>query len=417
MPLFANTIGQIRDRLRGIYYGWVIVLACTLMMAVAYGIMYSYSVFFKPLVDHFNWDRATVASIYSISLLLRGAVSIGVGWLADRYGARKLTVFCGLMTLVGLVSAGRVGTLWQFYLTYGLILSIGLSGAFTITSAVTSQWFRKKRGAALGIVSTGSGMGTLFIVPLSGHLLARFDWSEVFTMLGIAAGILVTASAFLLKPAPAPAEPPLEDNKTAHPSAKIAINFKNAVLSREMTLLLITFSFVAFCVQMIMVHLANHTIDVGITPFQAATFIGVIGIVSIAGRLCMGSASDKIGTANSLIICGILRVVALVWLMFCSSPMDFYIFAVIFGFAYGGEIPQYPLFIGEFFGTRAMAALMGVMIFVSNIGGALGPLGAGKIHDLTHSYTYAFIAAIVSAVLVLIMALWIKRLQPAKSLD
>lgn len=413
----ANSIRRTWVTLRGVYYGWVIVLACTVMMAVAYGIMYSYSVFFRPLTDHFHWDRATVASIYSVSLILRGAVSIGVGWLSDRHGPRKLTAFCGIMTFLGLVLAGRVRTLWQFYVAYGLILSIGLSGAFTISSAATAKWFSKHRGAALGIVSTGSGMGTLCIVPLCSHLLALFDWSGVFTLLGVTAGVVVTGIAFLLKPAPIHKIAAHTNSPRAGTAGRREVAFRQAAFSREMVMLLVTFSFVAFCVQMVMVHLANHAIDIGIAPFQAATFIGTIGIVSIAGRLCMGSASDKIGTCNSLIICSLLRVVALVWLMVSTTATDFYIFAVLFGFAYGGEIPQYPLFIGQFFGTRAMATLIGLMLFVSNIGGALGPLTAGKIFDLTRGYTCAFILAIASGAMVLVMAFWLRKLHPDTSLN
>jgi MFS family permease len=77
-------------------YGWLIVAVCTLMTAVTYGLLYSYGVFFKPLAAHFDWDRATVSSVYSVSLIIRGAISIWVGWLADRYGAKKLWYFAVL---------------------------------------------------------------------------------------------------------------------------------------------------------------------------------------------------------------------------------------------------------------------------------------------------------------------------------
>jgi OFA family oxalate/formate antiporter-like MFS transporter len=97
-----------------LHYGWVIVIVCTLMMGVNYGLMYSYSVFFKPLADHFQWDRATVSLIYSASLIIRGAMSIGIGWLADKYGATRLLVFCGLMIGLGLILSGMVNSLWQF---------------------------------------------------------------------------------------------------------------------------------------------------------------------------------------------------------------------------------------------------------------------------------------------------------------
>jgi MFS family permease len=98
------------------------------MMAITYGLMYSYSVFFKPLAEHFQWDRATVSLVYSVSLVVRGGVSIGIGWLADKYGARKLMIFCGIMMALGLILSSQVHSLWQFFLTYSLVEAIGLSG-------------------------------------------------------------------------------------------------------------------------------------------------------------------------------------------------------------------------------------------------------------------------------------------------
>ena len=391
-----------------IYYGWVIVSVATLLMGIGYGIMYSYSVFFKPIIDTFEWDRATVSSVYSISLVLRGAVSILTGWLSDRYGPIKMTSFCGIMLALGLILSGYVNQLWQFYLTYGLILSIGLSGSFTIGSAVTSRWFNRKRAIALAITSTGSGLGTLTIVPLSERMINIYGWQFVFIALGLCAGLLIISTSFLLR------LPPQESGKDISESS-IILNtvpeksFKEAAFSKEMLMLNTIFSFILFCMHMIMIHLVNYATDMGISSMKAAGFISTIGVVSIAGRLVMGSASARIGTHNSLLICNVLRIISLFWLFFCRSAADFYIFAIIFGFAYGGEIPQMPLFIGGLFGVKSMAALMGLLIFVSNILGAMGPYTGGKIYDLTSHYQYAILLAFIFSIFAFILALRFKK--------
>jgi MFS family permease len=151
------------------YYGWVIVALCTLMLATCYGLMYSYSVFFKPLADHFNWDRATVSLIYSASLIIRGAISIGVGWLADRYGSVKLMVICGFMVGLGLVLSAWVQTLWQFFITYALI-EASVQRRLRQRSALTSRWFTKNRDRPWGYLLR-RGLGTLLIVPGSERLM------------------------------------------------------------------------------------------------------------------------------------------------------------------------------------------------------------------------------------------------------
>jgi MFS family permease len=388
------------------FYGWVIVAVCTLMMAVTYGLIYSYSVFFKPLAEHFSWDRSTVSLVYSASLVIRGAFSIGVGWLADKYGPVKITVFCGFMIGLGLVLTSRVTELWQLFATYAVVEAIGLSGTFGIATAVTSRWFTKNRGLALGIVSSGVGVGTLLIVPGAERLIKFFDWSEAYVIFGVASGVLMIATSFLLKPAPkqAATNPGVQTSKP-----QIEVSLGKAIRSPKMVMLILVFGFIFFCNQMIIVHLYNYATDIGIDPLVAAGLVVTIGILSIAGRLTMGVGADKLGIYNTLIICCVLLVVSFICLIYANALWSLYIFAVVFGFAYGGEVPQIPLFLGKFFGTKAMAALMGVILFVSNFGGALGPWVAGKIFDLDNSYQWAFILGIGVGVCALVVAFILKR--------
>ena len=394
-------------------YGWVIVGVCTLMIAVTYGLMYSYSVFFKPLADYFNWDRATLSAVYSISFIVRGAVSVGVGWLADRYGAVKIMAFCGFMLGLGLVLSSQVKELWQFYLTYGFIEAIGLSGTFGIGTAMVSRWFTKNRGLALGIVSTGSGLGTLLIVPGAERLINAAGWSKTFLICGVAAGVVMIVTSFFLRPAPSKSTS--TDRKSAHTvepgdaagATTGEITIKQVIKDSRMILFMGALLLFFLSIQIVMVHLVSYATDAGISPLLAATFISVIGAVSIAGRLLTGAGADKTGIYNTLIFTRVFLAVSFIFLLFTKPVWSFYLFAVIFGFSYGGEIPQVPLFIGKYWGTKSMATLVGLNTFVITIGGALGSWGAGKIYDATRSYQGAFIAggtaSLISLILILIL--------------
>lgn len=400
------------------YYGWVIVAVGTLMLAITYGLIYSYSVFFKPLADYFSWDRATVSSIYSASLVIRGAVSIGVGWLADRYGSVKLMVLCSFMIGLGLVLSSQVHALWQFFVTYSLIEALGLSGTFGIATALTSRWFIKNRGLALGIVSSGVGLGTLLIVPGTERLINAFNWSQAFIICGFAAGGIMIVASLFLRPAPQITllNTKLVGNKVEKaacnqdvPGRSADMNLRSALRSPRMIIMITIFALLIFCTQLVIVHLVNYATDMKITPLVAASFVSLIGASSIGGRLAMGAGADRLGLYNTLIICCIVVAGSLISLLFTRAIWSFYLFAVIFGFAYGGEVPQIPLFVGKFCGTRAMATLVGLTLFVGNIGGALGPWVGGKIFDLTSNYIWAFIVGIVASLVALILALVLKR--------
>jgi MFS family permease len=397
-------------------YGWVIVVAGTLMMAISYGLMYSYSVFFKPLADYFHWDRATVSSVYSVSLIFRGVVSIGIGWLADRYGAARIMALCGFLIGLGLGLSSQVHTLWQFFLTYALIEAAGLSGTFGIVTALVSRWFTQNRGLALGIVSSGVGLGTLLVVPGAERLITALDWSWAFIICGATSGVIMIAAAFLLRPAPPIISSPKNslssetDATSRFVTPQADVTLWEAVRTMKMIVLLAAFCLFFFCTQMVTVHLVNYATDKGITPLIAASFISIIGVISIAGRLSTGTGSDRIGINNTLILTRVFLVISFILLIFTRQLWTFYLFAVIFGFTYGGEVPQIPLFVGRFFGTGTMATLMGLTIFVGNIGGALGPWVAGAIFDSTRSYFWAFVVGAVAGLASLILALILKRI-------
>ncbi len=398
----------------GFFYGWVIVAACTLMLAVTYGLMYSYSVFFKPLADHFNWDRATVSLIYSVSLVVRGAISIGTGWLADKYGAARLMVFCGFVTGLGLVLTSQVQTLWQFFITYALIEALGLSGAFGVATAMTARWFTRNRGLALGIVSCGVGIGTILIVPGTERLINAMDWSWAFIVCGIVSGVLVIGSALFLRMPPKSS--PLVNNGGSKPAAAAPRNgsqrdlsLSEAVRDSRVIISATIFALFIFCIQMILVHLVNYATDIGISSLVAAGFISLVGASSVGGRLAIGAGADRFGLYSTMTFCIVTAIAAMLVLIFVKEVWAFFLFAVIFGFAYGGEVPQIPLFVGRFCGTKAMAALVGLILFVANIGGALGPWVGGKIYDLTSNYQWAFTLGTLSLAAALVLTLVLKK--------
>ncbi|MBN1161734.1 MAG: MFS transporter [Dehalococcoidales bacterium] len=382
--------------------------ACSLMIFITYGLIYSYSVFFKPLAGYFQWDRATVSLIYSLSVIIRGAAAIGTGWLADKFGARKIMLVSGILMGAGFLLSSRVSALWHFFIAYGIIESIGMSGVFGIVTAMVSRWFTKNRGLALGIVASGSGLGTLLLIPGSERLINAVDWSQSFFIIGIAAGaLMIFAALFLREP---PDTPPVEGTKKA-PSD--GIPFRVAI--RDSRLLLITAMFFLFFfgIQIVMVHLVNYATDVGIQPLVAATFISLIGAVSIASRLSIGVIAERIGLYKSLVLLCVSLAVSFTLLIFTRSVWSFYLFAVVFGIPYGGEVTQIPLVIGRFFGTRAMATIMGVTVFVISLGGALGSWVAGAIYDYMRSYNGAFIAGAAAAICVMGI-IWLLKKQDSQ---
>ena len=384
--------------------------------------MYSYGVFFKHLVADFGWTRAAISGVYSLFMVSHGSFAIVMGWLVDRFGPTKVMASCGFIAGLGLILTSRVSALWQFYVTYGVIVGIGESAGFTTVTATTTRWFTKHRGLALGIVASGTGLGILILAPVAERLITAFGWSAAFFILGVMTwAIMIPAALFLRRgPGEKPHQaygmnesvlpPNISDEKGTRPTTlETGLTMQAAARHKPLWILFFAYFLFNFCLQMVMVHLVNYATDIGIASLIAATFISIIGVGSILGRLIMGTASDRIGSNNALLICCAIIMTTLVFLIFTKEVWMFYLFAIVFGFAYGGEVPQMPVLVGRFFGLRAVAALVGVVVFGATVGGAIGAWVGGQVFDVTQSYQVAFTIAAIASLLAVIITLMLKK--------
>jgi len=406
------------------FYGWVIVAVCAVLLVIQAGTMYSYGVFFKHLVADFGWSRAATAGVHSLFMVSHGSFAVIMGWLVDRLGPARVTAFCSFIVGLGLVLTSQIGALWQLYVTYGLIVGIGMSAHYTVSTATTARWFIKRRGLALGIVTSGVGLGT-FLIPVVERLITAFGWSTAYFVLGVTSWVVMIPGALLLRRAPEEKQRYSDNMDTPTASADIVnekgvkngafeagITLREATRYKSLRMLFSVYFLFNFCLQMVMVHLVNYATDIGIASLIAATFISIIGIGSFVGRLIMGPASDRIGTNNALLLCCIILMTTMVLLIFTDELWMFYLFAIIFGFAYGGEVPQMAALVGRYFGLRAVAALVGIVVFGATTGGALGAWVGGQVFDLTQSYQIAFIIAAVASFAGVIIALMLEKSKP-----
>jgi len=415
----SSTDGQ-----SGFYYGWVIVAICTVSLILSAGVMYSYGVFFKRLAASFEWTRAATSGVYSIFMFVHGAFAMPMGWLVDRAGPRKTLMLCGFIMGLGLILTSQITALWQIYITFGVLVGIGTSGIFPVGMGTTARWFTARRGLALGIVSAGLGLGTLLLIPAAERLITAYGWSVAYLVLGVATLLVIMPSSLFLWRDPEakfrgrkqtgevlPANSSRGEAVASQIDSEPHITVGDAVRRKPLWMLVAIFFFFCFSLQLVMVHLVNYATDLGIDSLVAATFLSVLGFTSVLGRLVMGTASDRIGSHNAMVICCAVMIASLVLLMFTREIWMFYLFAAIFGFAYGGEVPQMPSLIGNFFGWHVVATLLGIVLFGADTGGAIGSWVGGSIFDMTQSYQVAFGIGAVSSLLSMMLILMLKRVK------
>jgi predicted MFS family arabinose efflux permease len=187
-------------------------------------------------------------------------------------------------------------------------------------------------------------------------------------------------------------------------------NVLEAAKTRSFWLVLLSYAFWNLCLQMIMVQIVPYAEEaIRTSPMVAAGVLSLIGASSIFGRTAIGFASDRIGTKRVWLFCLVCQAAAMFWLTETKNVWMLYVFASLFGFAYGGIVPLIPAIDAEFFGTRNLGAIMGLVGLGSNISGALGPFLGAYIFDLTGSYYLAFLLGAVATVVATILAIPAKK--------
>ncbi len=386
-------------------YGWIIVVICAVLFFNHGTILYSYGVFFKPLAAAFNWSRAETSLAYSLEFGIMGIFQIFAGWFIDRFGPRKTILAGGLIVGASLFASSFISQLWHLYLIYGLLLSLGMSGVNLVCNLTTIRWFGKNRGMALGIVSAGLGVGTSVGVPVVSSLISSpLGWRGTYMCLAVfALVVMLTAAAFLRNPKYIELKPEV---KLPVPENCFPVILK----SKTPLLLIMTVYFLfLFAVQIMMVHLVNYATDLGYSRLTGASLLSVVGVLSIIGRLSMGFASDRIGNITSIIICCGVVAAAFLLAIIVPSQIGLYFIAVLFGFGYGGEIPQIAPITGSFYGYKSTGSLIGSVYCAGCIGGAFGAWAAGYIYDISQSYVFAFGVAAFFGIVAVCLAVLLKK--------
>jgi len=405
------------------FYGWVIAF-CGFLASASYGLFYSIGVFFIPLQEEFGWSASIISSVHSFHMAVFAVSTPLMGRMADRYGARKIFGLCAVLLGLGFILCSTVQALWHFYLFY-TIATLGVGVATALPASIVQKWFIKRKGLALGIVIAGIGAGPLVLAPAINFLISRFGWRVSYLIIGGMALLilLIIAQAMIERPEDIGLRPLGEEDSDTNIEtesdkklSKTEWSTRDAIKTRAFILLGIIWMLSALPIHMIMVHIVPFAVDMGISRDMAAAALGLIGGISIAGRLLGGMLSDLWGWVRTLIIAVVVSTIAILWLLVVKNYSMLLVFVVLFGFSYGARVPQIPGLVGTYFGTKNLTEILGIIWAIAGFGGIFGPLIGGLVFDITGSYTIAFLFALACFGLTGILACFLKRPQPSGDL-
>lgn len=399
--------------MKHLYYGWVMVFLSILILSVQAFPFYSFGIFLRPLTLEFNWERGALSAAFSMTMLVGGGLAILAGRLADRYGPRPLLTASGLLFGIGFLLMSRVSSLGQMYLIWGIIMGAAFSCAFIPVASAIPRWFTKKRGMAMGLTVTGFGLGGIISPALAQWLISSYGWRQASVILGFITLIIVIPLAQFMKHSPqriglkpyGESEAITIEDEHFLASTKGGLSFTEVIKTGRFWFFgLILFGFM-FSFGLLVVHIVPYAVDIGIPAMVAASIVSIFAGTSIIGRIFTGFISDKVGARRVLVACITTLTLALFWLLFARESWMFYLFAVVYGIAYGGIIPMYTLITAELFGLKFLGIISATVVLLGTIGAAVGASMAGSIFDITGSYNLALLISVVASTLAVMLSL------------
>ena len=408
---------MIENRKPKFFYGYIVVAATFCIMVMAGGIWIIFGVFFEPMLTEFGWTRAMLSGAVSLRIFLATLLGIAGGRLTDKFGPRPITTVCGLFLGLGFFLMSRISTIWQLYLVYGVITSVGMSGLWVPMISTVSRWFVKRRGMITGIVLSGMSLGSIIMPPLATWLITTYGWRTSYTIVGLIAMIVIISAAQFVKRDPTKiGQLPDGRNEVEVKVKSLDLPAKNlslreAIHTRQFWTLCAVFGCLWFSAMAIWVHIVIHAIDLGISAISAANILAIMGGVGIASRILTGSLADKIGYKPALLIGFTLMSASFLWLLVAKELWALNLFAIIFGVGIAGlSVLEAPL-IARLFGLGSLSVIMGSVEFASTTLSTPSSIVAGYIFDITGRYQLAFLICVGVSIMGFMLSLLLKPIN------
>lgn len=368
---------------------WVIAAAGVLMQ-IALGAVYAWSVFRIPLTRSFGWTISEVTLTFTIAIFVLGLAAFGGGLWMRRAGPRTVAVTAGVLYGLGVFLASLAGgRLWWLYCSYGLIAGVGLGLGYIVPVATLVKWFPDKRGLITGLAVAGFGAGALITAPIATRLIATVGVLETFAILGVAYFVAVTGGALFMRNPPDGYRPPGWTPTASQQQQRAVRSYTLQEAMRSWQWYgLWTLLFLNTTAGIAVISQAAPMVQeiTNISAARAASVVGIISIANGAGRLLWAWLSDVVGRRPVFLVMFLLQAI-IFWLLPSAHGLPaFSALAVLVLLCYGGGFGTMPAFAADYFGADHVGSIYGLMLTAWGVAGVLGPTLMAALRERSGHY-------------------------------
>ena len=384
------------------HYSWIIIAILATVQIFASSISMAAGIMLPPLTDEsgpFGWNESLVtlgiAAYYGFGALYAPIT----GWMGDRFGARVMLLAAAILYLVSMLLLSRITEVWQFFLFFGVLLSLTQSLGMVPLMASISGWFRRRLGLGIGILWAAGGIGTAIFAPIAGYLIETMGWQGNFMVIGLIGGGAMLALVPLMRNRPAdigiepygarPSDPLPVRLEKGMERLRIAVFNKNIRRTRPFWNLPLIHGLGCAGHGIILIYVAKYAIDTGVfdSLATAGIILSIISLVSIISRFGTPVLAEIYGTRRMMAVSLTIQGLTVPIIMFGpAEPWLFYMFAVSFGIGFGGEWTGYLIINRQYFGDGPMGTVYGWQTTGALMGHFIATALAGLIMYATGSY-------------------------------
>lgn len=379
---------------------WLIALAA-IGIHISIGSVYAWSVLTRPIMAAMGWSLKETTWTFSLAILFLGLSAGLLGSVAEKMGPKKSCLWSTLFFGIGMLGTGyalEAHSLTLLYIFYGVIGGIGLGVGYITPVSTLVKYFPRNRGFATGLAIMGFGFAALIAGPLMQYLTAAYSLVQTFQILGVAYIIIMTLSSLYLKPPAtvaannAPETTDSEKNDTPNRPIKTVfnrgMNAHEAMKTWQFSALWWVFFINITCgIGLLAVASPMAQEIVGMNATEAASMVGIIGLLNGLGRIGWSTISDYIGRPFTYMLFFLIEILAFFALGHTSNSFffQFLVFAIIT--CYGGGFACMPAYLSDLFGTKALSAIHGRVLTAWGFAGIAGPMLVSFLRESTNSYS------------------------------
>jgi OFA family oxalate/formate antiporter-like MFS transporter len=390
---------------------WGIVVAAVFMQ-VALGAVYAWSVFRTPLAKQFGWSIPEITLTFTICIFVLGVAAFFGGLWMNRKGPRIVAITAGILYGTGVFLAGfSANKLWWLYLSYGVIGGVGLGFGYIVPVAVLVKWFPDRRGLITGIAVGGFGAGALVTAPVAARLIQSVGVLTTFSYLGIAYLIVTVIAGYFMQNPPDGYKPAGWTPSASQVSQRAAADYTlgQALGSWQYwALWLLLFLNTSLGISLISQEAPIFQDLTKVTAVVAAGMVGIVSIGNAFGRIFWAWISDLTTRKTTFFLLFLVQAILFWFLPSIAGATVMTVVAFVILMCYGGGFGTMPAFAADYFGSKNIAPIYGLMLTAWGFASAFGPLLIAQMRQTNGTYNGALHVlagvAVVSMVLPLIVS-------------